>query len=301
MCIATILFGGGYFYYIAEAVCPTPFTYRIGEIDEGFDITPDEAKVAVTAAAEVWEEATKKNLFAYDADSDFTINFIFDERQAFAKAEDTFKEKLDAAENINDAIGDTYATLVSQYSDLKSSYTKRIEEYERRLNTYNETVAKYNDEGGAPKDVYDDLENEKKALDKERNILNTTSTQLNILVDEINNIGEKGNSLVQTYNEGVYTYNEKFGESHEFTQGDYQRDRINIYTYENQRELELVLAHELGHSLSLNHVTGSSSVMFYLIGEQLPGLTLSEADLGEFNKVCGSMSVWDKIRLQFNI
>lgn len=294
------MFGGGYFYYIAQAVCPTPLTYKIGELDEDFNLSLDEAKLAVADATEVWENATGRNLFSYDEDALFTINFIFDERQAFTEAETEFKEKLDAAEHINEAIGDTYASLVEQYNTLRTSYADKVESYERRLNVYNETVEQYNNQGGAPPDAFEELKQEKKELDEEQYSLDTLASNLNGLVEEINNIGEKGNSLVQTYNQGVGVYNKTFGETREFTQGDYQGDRINIYTYEDKDELKLVLVHELGHALSLGHVQGSSSVMFYLIGEQLRDVALTDADLSEFDRVCGNLSIWDKIELRLH-
>ena len=296
--IVAVMFAGGYFYHIAQAVCPTPLSYTIGELDERFGLSYNEAQVAVTEASEVWENATDRNLFSYDADAEFTINFIFDERQAFTEAESEFKEKLDAAEHINDAISDTYAKLVAQYNTLRIAYADKVEAYERRLSVYNDTVEKYNNQGGAPPDAFEELKQEKKELDDEQYALNNIADKLNGLVKEINSMSEKGNSLVQNYNQGVGVYNKTFGETREFTQGDYQGDRINIYTYEDKDELKLVLTHELGHALSLGHVDGESSVMYYLIGEQPRSLELSQADKAEFARVCGDLSVWDKIQLR---
>lgn len=299
--IVTLMFGGGYFYYIAQAVCPTPLQYRIGALDERFGLSQDEAKLAVAEAAEVWENATGRNLFTYDETAKFSINFIFDDRQALAEAETEFKEKLDAAENINDAISSTYAALVKQYNELQITYKDKVEAYERELATYNETVAHYNQQGGAPADIYEELKQQKRELDTKQTSLNQLAGQLNTLVSEINRIGEKGNLLVENYNEGVGEYNEKFGESRHFTQGDYQGDSINIYTFKDKNELEVVLGHELGHALSLDHVTGSSSVMFYLIGDQPPNISLTENDLAEFNRVCGDVSIWDRIQLSLQL
>lgn len=291
----TLLFAGGYFYNLAQAVCPVPVTYRIGSVDERFGLTLDEAKVAVTEAAEIWEEATGQNLFTYDEEADFEINFIFDERQEFTDAEERFENRLESAADVNNAIGETYTKLVADYDALKLQYADRVAAYERRLDSYNETVREYNEQGGAPKDVYEELEVERQYLDEERSVLQDLDTQLNQLVAEINNISEKGNALVRDYNREVGIFNKEYGEPREFTQGDYNYERINIYTYKDEAELELVLAHELGHALSLGHVEGDSSVMYFLIGDQPAELSLTETDLGEFNRVCGDMNLWDKI------
>lgn len=293
--IVVLLFAGGYFYNLAQAVCPIPLSYRVGEIDDRFNLSLDEAKVAITEAAEVWESATGQNLFMYDDKADFTINFVYDERQQLIEEEENLRDRLDATENINDAFTETYDTLIADYNTLKDSYLSRVESYEQRLESYNDTVEQYNEDGGAPPDVYQELQDEQEELRNERIELDHVAEQLNVMVSEINDLGERGNALVASYNQNVGTFNERFGETREFTQGDYSKGHINIYTYKDETELQTVLAHELGHALSLDHVEGDSSVMYYLIGEQSADLHLSETDLAEFNRICGDMNLWDKI------
>lgn len=297
----TILFGGGYFYYIAQAVCPAPISYSIGSIDSRFNLSEDEVRVALSEAESVWEDATGRNLFSYEEDGKLVVNFVFDDRQEFVNAEDTLKEKLDETENISESIKNTYASLVSQYNELRISYATKVEQYERKLNAYNDEVEKYNNSGGAPSDVYSTLSKQKRALDAEQTSLNALSNKLNVLVKEINNIGDKGNLLINTYNSGVNLYNESFGEPREFTQGDYTNSTIKIYTFENKTELDLVLVHELGHALSLNHVEGKDSAMYYLIGGQSPDIGLTAADLAEFDQVCGEKNIWEKIKVSLKI
>lgn len=291
-----ILFGGGYFYYTAQAVCPVPLSYSIGTIDDGFDITNDEARVAVSDAESVWENATGRNLFTYNQDGKLKINFVYDNRQQLVTAEGNMKQKLDATENMSDAIRDTYAELVAQYDSLKSSYQDRVEVYENNLDAYNDEVESYNKKGGAPADVYASLSVQKKKLDAEQNSLNSLSAQLNTLVTQINDIGEKGNVLVTTYNKGVNLYNQAFGSTREFTQGDYSNSVINIYTYANKDELKAVLAHELGHALGLEHVEGTSSIMYYLIGGQSALLAPSYTDVSEFDRVCGNTTLLERMK-----
>ncbi len=295
--IATILFAGGYFYYIAQAVCPTPLAYSLGSIDERFHMTKDEARVVISEAESVWENATGRNLFSYKDDGELVVNFVFDDRQQFLNAEDVLKQKLDATEHISDSIKTTYADLVSEYDKLKETYQMQAKKYEQKLSTYNAEVEKYNKAGGAPEDVYASLEKQKRTLDKEQTALNALSSQLNGLVVQINNVGEKGNSLINTYNDGVNAFNETYGEPKEFTQGDYSNSTIKIYTFKDRDELKLVLVHELGHALSLDHVEGKESAMYYLIGEQPQELVLSNADLEEFNRVCGEKSIFEKLKL----
>ncbi|MEX0931072.1 MAG: matrixin family metalloprotease, partial [Candidatus Paceibacterota bacterium] len=282
-----LILGGTYWFTQVQAKCNLPISYRIGEFDERFDITHDEARIALVEAEAVWENATGKNLFRYDEDATFTVNFIFDDRQALTEAEKNLREQLDTSQNINSEIDETYAELVSRYSDLNMHYKDRIETYQRKLNVYNQEVASYNQEGGAPKEVYEELNARKEALDQEQVAINSITERLNSLVREINRLSEEGNQMIDFHNRQVETYNNTFGESREFAQGDYQKDTINIYTFNDTNELVLVLAHELGHAISLGHVENEESIMHYFMGAQKETLTPTEADLAEFNRLCG--------------
>ena len=298
--MATVLFGGGYFYYIAQAVCPTPLSYSLGDIDSRFKISSDDARLVISEAESVWEDATGRNLFTYEENGKLKVNFVYDERQKLVTTEEVLKKKLDATENMSEEVGNTYQKLVLEYDKLKESYTKNVATYEKKLQAYNAEVEKYNKKGGAPEEVFVNLSLQKKSLDADQKSLNSLSASLNTLVKEINTIGEKGNSLVQTYNQGVGVYNKTFGEPREFTQGDYSNSTIKIYTFEDREQLKLVLVHELGHALSLNHVEGEKSSMYYLIGKQPNSVTLSAQDLGEFNRVCGDNTLWEKIKVSIS-
>lgn len=295
--ITMILFGGGYFYYVAKAICPAPLTYSIGEVDESFGLTFDDLRLALSDAENVWEDAVGQNLFIYDEDAKFTVNLIYDERQATTDAEGDFKDRLDQTESVTGAISERYERLVASYNDLQIDYSSKVEVYEKNLATYNAEVLEYNKKGGVTQAMYDALEVRKNNLDAEQASLNALSEDLNELVREINEVGERGNSIVETYNRGVQEYNNTFGESHEFTQGTYRSDgRIDVYSFVDTAELRLVLAHELGHALSLDHVANEKSIMYFLMGEQSPELELTQEDIDEFVRVCSTRSFWDTIK-----
>jgi len=276
---------------VVEAVCKVPISYRIGSIDERFDITHDEARLAAADAESVWEEATGRNLFTYDEAGELPINFVFDERQAFADAEIDFRERLDETQGTNSELEETYASLVARYNTLEAEYENKATRYEERLAAYNTKVAEYNEQGGAPKDVYKKLQAEQSMLDSEVRTVNALGNQLNNLAADINKLSEQGNELIEAYNENVDAYNETFGESHEFTQGDYQGTEINIYKFVDTTELKLVLAHEFGHALSLNHVESDTSIMYHHLGAQPDTPVLTSFDLAEFERVCGEHRV----------
>lgn len=288
--LLALLLGGTYWFTAVQAGCDLPLPYRIGELDPEFELSFDEARIALVDAEAVWENATGKNLFSYDESADFSVNFVFDERQALTEAERTLRERLDESEGINESIDQTYAELVAEYNELKLQYADKVAAYERRLNRYNAEVQSYNEQGGAPEDEYERLEREKDALDREQSSINEMAESLNTLVEEINRVGEEGNQLIDRHNEQVEVYNRTFGHEREFTQGDYRPTSINIYTWSDRRELVLVLAHELGHAISVDHVENEASIMHYLLGGQPETLTPSDEDLAAFEEMCGERS-----------
>ncbi len=305
--IVTLVASCGYFYYVAGSICPAPLSYRIGSLDERFNLTQEEAQVAISEAEAVWEDVMGKNLFSYDDNGTLGIHFLYDQRQELSNTEDLLQEKLDATETVSDAMRDTYATLVAKYNEERLFYTQKVEAYEARLFTYNAEVEKYNERGGAPSDVYANLENEKRQLSREQVVLGTFANKLSSRVAEINAVGEKANKIVNTYNQGVDVYNNTFGTAREFTQGDYTNNIINIYTFENHTELVLVLVHEMGHALGLNHVENNASVMHYLLHGGKEGSTLTEKDIAlsaedltEFDKVCGQKTILESLQIGFS-
>jgi prefoldin subunit 5 len=299
----TILGSGFYVYQEVQAVCDAPLAYRVGNVDERFLITEDEIRMALSDAESVWEQATGHNLFNYDPEADFVINFVFDDRQAFAEAEIDFRQRLDASEGVNSAIGETYEILTERYQTLEQEYKTKVASYEQRLDEYNDKVNDYNQDGGAPQADYKKLEIERSKLDSELETVNRLGQKLNDLVKQINTMSNKGNELIDTYNQKVSQYNEQFGTSREFTQGDYQGDEINIYKFVDGTELRLVLAHELGHALSLGHVDGETSVMYDHLGAQPDRLTLTEADISEFERICGqtTRSFIERLFIRFGL
>lgn len=294
--IITLLFGGSYFWYEAKAICSIPITYRVGLVSDQFGLSGAEASTVISEAESLWEDATGLNLFSQSDDARVTINFIYDERQQFTNAEVALSNELEKARAINQEIEKQYAQLVGEYNDLNETYETRKAAYERSLNVYNQEVARWNENGGAPQTAYDALNLQKQALDDEQQALGTLRDKLNNLVTEINTLTKTANEVVNKYNQGVATYNDVFSENTEFTQGDYQGDQINIYQFKNQEEQVLVLAHEFGHALGIEHVENPQSIMYRQMGEQSLKSGLSLEDLTAFKLVCGDGTILSKIK-----
>jgi predicted Zn-dependent protease len=86
----------------------------------------------------------------------------------------------------------------------------------------------------------------------------------------------------------VQSYNTLYGENRRFHKGEYNGKEITIYQYQDRDDLILILAHELGHALGLNHVADPKAVMHELLSDQdLDTLTLTDADVQELHTACG--------------
>jgi hypothetical protein len=286
--VLTLVLAGGYWFRVAESKCNVPVTYDIGSLDERFGLSREEARAAISDAESLWENATGENLFTYTEGADFTINFVYDDRQETTDEEGEIRDILESKEEMSAHIREEYDGMLGKYAKLEATYNARVEDYEAALQAYNDEVELWNKKGGAPESVYADLEKTKARLDEESRELSARARELNQVVDTINALSEEGSEVVRDYNSDVTWYNTLFGGEREFTQGDYQGDRINIYQFGGGDELRQVLAHELGHALSLGHVEEERSIMYHLMEGGLADLKLSSADLSEFHRVCGA-------------
>lgn len=294
--LITVLASGGYIYSVASLVCPTPLPYRLGTIDASFNITEADAKRVLADAAAVWEAEATEPLFVYDEEANFTINFVFDERQEAADLQSSLRHQLDKTQSVTEDLESRQERLVAEYTAAAEAYDTAVTTYEERLDAYNAQVASYNEAGGAPPEAFAELEAQAEELEAERRELNRQADALNEQGAEIAALGEKGSAIVDAYNRGVLEYNDRFGEGREFTQGTYQLDRIDIFSFVDEDELKLVLAHELGHALTLDHVENNESIMHFLIGSQPSPLALTAEDQAEFHRVCTDYRWWDILK-----
>lgn len=285
--LAVTIVGGGFWYEHAAGVCRVPVTYTIGTIDERFATSADEVRRAALRAEAIWEEGTGMDLFIYEESEDaLPVNLVFDDRQEKADLEAEYREDLEAKEGMTESVAEQYEELIAEFRRLKKQYEARVIAYEASLQAYNAEVTEWNDKGGAPQEVADDLGEREGELRNEYEELEALSDTLNSIVVELNKIGARGNTLIADYNSIVEKYNEEFSEAREFTQGDYTRDAISIYQFDTEDELVLVLAHEFGHALAIDHVENEESIMYHFMEHQTPARGLTEEDMQAYVATC---------------
>ena len=286
-----VVSGSGYWYAFIDRECKTPVYYRIGNIDERFGTSKDELQRIAKNAELIWENRLMEELFIYDEGRGLPINLVFDERQRNSEIERELRYDLNAKEGMSDGVASQYEELISEFRSLKKDYEKRVVVYESELRTYNTTVTKWNEKGGALKNKIEELKLEQNRLVTEQKTLETRAKELNSIASKLNVIGAKGNTIITDYNKIVEEYNIRFSKAHEYTQGDQSVKEINVYQFNTEEELTLVLAHEMGHALSIGHVSGEQSIMYKNMGAQQVSNGLSTEDVTEFNNMCSGKSL----------
>jgi len=268
-------------------VCDETLFYSLGNIDPRFNISREEILNIIQSSESVWEKELGKNVFEYREGAEFKINFIFDERQERTDEQSKLNEHLESLEYDKENLSEEYQKKYSAYNKVSSEYEKKIAYYEKEVDDFNEEVEKWNKKGGLSEEKYEDLKDKEKELEELKDELDAERKRINRLAEEVNKIVNKENTLVENYNKRIQTYRDKFGEATEFNQGEYDGISINIYQFHEDNDLILVLVHELGHALGINHVENSQSIMYYLMENQdLENIHLTAEDLNAIKSIC---------------
>lgn len=249
-------------HLLAVSLCDKPIAYKIGEVDDRFELSREEFTARTQVASQMWNQAYGKPLFIQDPQAELTVNLVYDDRQS-----------------LNNQITDLQTQVKSELSDLKErveDYKQRSAAFDQKIQQFKEEVNYWNQQGGAPQEEYEkiiqkqaDLRAEAESLNQEARELNQDQKQHNTQIDQLNNtIDTYNDAIAQKPEEGLY---------------DGPRQRIEIYFNINDDELTHTLAHEFGHALSIEHNSNPKSIMYSFSSKTTQ---LSAEDLRSLAQVC---------------
>lgn len=292
-----IVAGGAYFFIYAknqnffQKPCTQPITYSLGSFDPKFGISQDKFLADINQAVNIWDAPINKTLFQYSATGKLKINLVYDARQAATDKLKSLGFSIDDTEASYNALKARYDSLSADYNAKKQSLAVAVAAYEKQRQAYEQTVTYWNNQGGAPRNVVDQLNQQRDQLNTQAAYITTEQNQLNSEVDSINALASELNRIGTELNKDVSAYN-TVGQSQggEFEEGLYTADssgqRIDIFEFNDQNQLIRVLAHELGHALGLGHInTNPQAIMYYL--NQGKNEKVTADDIFALKQLCG--------------
>lgn len=252
----------------------TRVRYRIGHIDPRFGLSPAQIDTLVHEAVNIWHEGTGKQWFVYDEHARLVIDFVYDERQQTTVDRQKTQQKIDGkiALHTNQS-----AQLFKQKQALEQQFT----ELEHRLQawqlTHNEAYYRLQSNQNPAYhqtlfEAYEQTLTDKHRLDEQLAGFYRAQRAYNQQVQQFNQQGDD-------IQHDIDNANAKFT-ARQFHKGVFSGKNIEIYEFSSIDELRLVLAHELGHALGIDHNDDPTALMYPIMGQQtIKNFKLKPADI----------------------
>jgi hypothetical protein len=272
--------------------CQEPLTFKIGDIDSRFDVSEADVLEAMNAATTLWSDALGREVAMHSEEGSVTVHFVYDERQETVDGEMRFRQRIESEQvrlnqlqaeydrnrDLFEARSERYVELASETTDMISSFNSWVEERNRA--------------GGFRPEESDEFENRKASVEQMQQRVLNERRELDRIAAQLNRDAERLNRIVEENNRLVEQYNSEFTGVTRFTKATFQNRpeggviTVNMFLHRN--ELTLILAHELGHALGLDHVANPRSVMYSQMGAQelFPVVQLTEEDREAIRNLC---------------
>lgn len=277
-----------------QRVCSDePVTFRIDSIDARFGVTEQQVKKVFEEGAEAWSSAAGRTLAVYEEEGAIPIRLIYDDRQKLVDSEFTFREQINNEEIRIENLETEFHRDSTKYEQRLNLYKNSVQSTQDKIDKLNEWVQQKNEVGGLQEEEVTEFDRRKRKVDHLEQQLNREDRELKSLADQLNRKIDRLNRRVKEKNKLIDQYNEMYSGNQKITQGTFgqmeNQQAISIHQFSELDELRLVLTHELGHALGLDHVNNPQSVMYHEMTVQpRVSLTLTEEDMDAIHRLCGN-------------
>jgi hypothetical protein len=269
--------------------CQEPITYRLGKVDERFNLPREEFRTAVNIATAMWGKSFYRDFFREETDGAIEINLLYDYRQEATDRLKKLNYKIDRSRGSYEELKSRLENLKAEYEQKKAGLNSDFNAYNAKVNALNTETESWNRRGGAPQSIHTRLMKEKDELVTLSDNLRVRQEESKTLVDTINSIVVVINEIASNNNLDLVDH-QNIGNTlgREFCEGVYEykngKRSITIYQYDSEYRLVRVLAHEFGHALGLNHSKSGDAVMYHLI--QSESMELAADDIAALKSHC---------------
>ena len=271
--------------------CSIPLTYRFGTIDHRFEIRKDELAAVMKKVENIWSSPLNTDMLKYDPNGEITIDFVYSDVQKLTKNERVYSKRIDSQRGQLKAAKENYLNLKQSFDEQLDAYNQTLAQYRAAVAEYNQIVKRWEDRKSLTRKQKARLEELKSRIEQLERKKDQRYRKVESLRKRVNYKADRLNKLVDKENQLIENYNERFSGQKKFNQGHYIRqgsqEKINVYQFNNFDELKIVLAHEFGHALGLEHGGDPQSIMYYLMNSQnRKKSALSEEDIQAINSRC---------------